>query len=321
MRTLKLGHSGEQVSALSLGTMYFGTKVDEPTSCALLDQYADAGGSFIDTANNYAFWVDGFHGGESETVVGRWTHRRRNRDKMFLATKLGFNTPPQRPLSLRAASIREELAGSLRRLQTDYVDLLYAHTDDRDTPLDETLATFDDLIREGQVRYIGCSNTLTWRIEQARQLSERNSWAQYCCVQQRHSYLRPKATVRAFGGAQVPVTAELRDYLEARKDAFAGVAYSTLLGGVYADDRQQIPEGYQPEDYDRTTMAAQFRALREVAAEQGATANQVVLAWIMQNTPGMVALVSSSSPERLRENLGADNVTLSAEQIQRLNEA
>lgn len=318
-KKLKLGHTGIELSALCLGTMYFGSRIDAVQSFKLLDQYVDAGGDFIDTANNYAFWVDGFAGGESETVIGQWMQQRKNRDAVFLATKIGYNQPPERPPSLSMGAIRAEVEGSLRRLQTDTIDLLYAHIDDRNTPLEETLETFADLVAQGKVRYIGCSNTLTWRIQQARILSQANGWPNYCVVQQRHSYLRPKATVKAFGGLQVPVTAELIDYLAAHSGIFAGVAYSTLLGGTYASDGGEIPEDYQPDDYDLTDIDAQFAVLRHVAAEHDATLGQVVLAWIVQNTPPMFALISSSSTTRLEENLNADKIELTVDQIKRLN--
>lgn len=319
MRQIKLGFTPEYVSSLCLGCMYFGTKIDEDQSFRLIDQYLDAGGSFLDTANNYAFWVAGFEGGESERLLGRWLQARGNRDRVFLATKVGVNMPPRIPISLSRQMIIEQVEVSLRQLQTDQIDLLYAHTDDRQTPLEETLAAFDALVQQGKVRYIACSNTLAWRIQQARDISQHNGWAQYCVVQQRDSYLRPRAGVIKYSNGQVPITADLLDYATVNRDNFTIVAYSTLLGGVYADDETRIPENYQPEDYDRAETTAKMRVLREVAAETGATPNQVVLAWFVQNTPSMIALISSSSQARLQESLDADALTLTADQLQRLN--
>ena len=321
MRTLQLGNTGESVSSLSLGTMYFGSQIEKDQSFTLLDQYVDAGGSFLDTANNYAFWVEGFNGGESETVLGEWFTQRGNRSDMFLATKLGFNTPPTAPLSLAGDYILEEVDRSLARLQTDYIDLLYAHTDDRNTPLEETLSAFDKLVQSGKVRHIGCSNYHPWRIQQARDLSCQNDWPSYCCVQQRHTYMRPKESILAFFGAQVPVTVELTDYLTVNQDNFTGVAYSTLMGGYYARLQKGNPDDIQSAGYDISDYDDQIAALKEVAAEHNATLNQIVVAWIVQNTPPMFALVSSSSTERLQENLDADNITLTPEQLERLNSA
>ena len=123
MRYTQLGPTAEQVSALCLGCMYFGSSISETRSFQLLDLYCDAGGNFLDTANNYAFWVEGCEGGESEQVLGRWCKVRHNRDKLFLASKVGYNMPPRVPISLTRQTIIEQCEQSLRRLQTDYLDL------------------------------------------------------------------------------------------------------------------------------------------------------------------------------------------------------
>ena len=209
MRGTLLGETGVKVSAMCLGCMYFGSSISEARSVELLDLYLDAGGTFLDTANNYAYWVDGCQGGESESVLGRWITARRNRRDIFLATKVGSNMPPRVPRSLSKATIVRQCEESLQRLQTDYIDLYYAHTDDRLTPLEETLEAFSELVKQGKVRHVGCSNMLAWRIVQARALSHAHHWAQYCCVQQRHTYLRPKAGLTVFSNGQVPASTRL----------------------------------------------------------------------------------------------------------------
>lgn len=319
MQTMKLGHSGLEVSAMALGCMYFGTSIDEQQSFRLLDQYVDAGGRFLDTANNYAFWVEGFQGGESEQLLGRWFNARKNRDEIFLATKVGFNMPPRVPVSLSRQTIIEQCENSLRQLQTDHIDLYYAHTDDRDTPLEETLEALDQLMKQGKIRAVACSNTLAWRIEQARTLSRMHGWPEYCAVQQRHSYLTPKSNVRKHSNGQVSTTIDLIDYAIEHADDFVIIPYSILMGGIYAGSDNRIPGNYSVEDYSQAEVSAKLKVLREVAAEVGATPNQVVIAWLMQNTPRMLPLISSSSQERLQENIEAANVTLTAEQIDRLN--
>lgn len=200
MRTVPLGNTGVDVSALCLGAMYFGTRNDERTSFELLDQYVAAGGTFIDTANIYAHWVEGGQGGESESLLGRWMKARGNRADLFLASKVGFNMPGVER-GLTAAQIEAECEKSLRRMGVETIDLYYAHVDDRVTPLDETLAAFDRLVRAGKVRFIGASNYLAWRLEQAHWVSKTHDWASFCCVQQRYTYLRPKpgaASTRRF---------------------------------------------------------------------------------------------------------------------------
>jgi aryl-alcohol dehydrogenase-like predicted oxidoreductase len=321
MRTIRLGHTGVEVSALCLGCMYFGSTIDEATSFQLLDQYRDAGGEFLDTANNYAFWVEGGRGDESERLLGRWMQQRGTRDHMFLATKVGYNTPPRVPISLARQTIIAQCEQSLRQLQTEAIDLYYAHWDHRETPLEEALEAFDLLVRQGKVRFIGCSNILAWRIEQARALSRQHSWAEYCCVQQRHTYLRPKTGLRAFANGHVPVSAELLDYAAAQPDHFTIVAYSTLLGGVYSHPEHLITPNNQPDEYDAADKQARLQMLHAISAETGATPNQVVLAWITQNAPPMVALVSSSSPVRLAESLASDRLNLTPAQLDRLNRA
>lgn len=321
MRSIKLGHTGVAVSALCLGCMYFGSSISEPQSFQLLDRYLDAGGSFLDTANNYAFWVDGCQGGESERLLGRWMQQRGNHNQLFVATKVGYNMPPRIPISLARQTIIEQCEQSLRQLQTDHIDLYYAHWDHRATPLEEALAAFEQLVHQGKVRFIGCSNILAWRIERARLISQQQGWPVYCCVQQRHTYLRPKTGIRAFSNTQIPTNADLLDYAATNADNFTVVAYSTLLGGVYSHPHHRIPEQYQPDEYDAPDKQARLRVLHEISAETGATPNQVVLAWITQNRPPMIALIASSSSQRLQESLDSEPLTLSQEQLERLNSA
>lgn len=309
MKTLPLGRTGIEVSALCLGCMDFGTKVNEEQSFELLDQYVEAGGAFLDTANNYSYWNEGGIGGESEALLGRWFKERRNRDRIFLATKVGFNTPDVGH-SLSAETIVRELDSSLKRMGTDYVDLYYAHKDHRSDPLEETLEAFDRLVTAGKVRYIGCSNTLAWRIERAKTTSRANGWAEYCCVQQRFSYLRPKPG--ASFGNQVSANDDLLDYCRENKDV-TFLAYSPLLGGCYTRQDKSIPEQYRGSDAD-----ARLVALRRVAKDVGATPNQVVYAWMRQGNPIILPLVAASSRVQMEENLRSLDVQLSREQVELL---
>ena len=185
MNTVPLGRSGVNVSALCLGAMYFGSRTDNETSWQLLDQYTEAGGSFIDTANIYARWVPGCSGGESETLLGEWMRERTNREQLFIASKVGFEYPGVER-GLPAWRIEEECDKSLKRLGIDTIDLYYAHVDDRQTSQEETLEAFNTLVSSGKVRLIGGSNFLAWRLEDAAWISRTRKWAEYCCVQQRH---------------------------------------------------------------------------------------------------------------------------------------
>lgn len=311
MKTVQLGSSELQVSVLGLGAMFFGTRTAAETSYQLLDEYIEAGGNFIDTANIYAHWVSGFKGGESEILLGEWLRKRGNRDKQIIASKVGFGYPGV-PQGLSAKTIEEECNKSLKRLGIDTIDLYYAHVDDYNTPLEETMGAFDRLVKAGKVRYIGASNYLAWRLEEAHGLSQANGWANFCCVQQRHTYLRVKP-----GGSTAPqVTSnpDLFDY--SRRRNFPIVAYSILLGGAYTQTDRSIPESYLGADTD-----ARLNILQSVAAETHATPNQVVIAWMLHSAYPTVPLIAASSHEQLQENLGALDVELSAEQMERLDNA
>jgi aryl-alcohol dehydrogenase-like predicted oxidoreductase len=309
MRTVPLGEAGVEVSALCLGCMFFGTRVDEESSMRLLDRYTEAGGAFLDTANNYAFWVPGGRGGESEALLGRWMRRRGNRDRLFLATKVG-GAPGE---DLSRPAIRAAAEASLRRLGTDHVDLYYAHVDHRTVALDETLEAFDELVTAGKVRHIGCSNYAAWRIESARRISQARGLVRYCCVQQRHTYLRPRAGTRF--ETQLAADEGLLDFCRANPEV-ALLAYSPLLSGAYTVRGREIPAQYRGPD-----TKARLAVLRHVAHDAGASANQVVLAWLMATTPAAIPLIAASNDEQLDDNLSALAVELSPQQLATLDAA
>lgn len=311
MKERTLGHTGQRVSALCLGAMYFGTRTDTATSHRILDAYVDAGGSFIDTANIYAHWADGGRGGESETLLNGWMRERGNRDRLFIASKVGFQYPGVE-IGLSARQIREEAEKSLKRLGVETIDLYYGHVDDRNTPLEETLRAFDDLVQAGKVRYIGASNYRAWRLEEARWISQTQELAEFCCIQQRHTYLpvRPYAST----AMQVAANIDLLDYC--RSTGLTLLAYSVLLGGAYTRDDRPLPDTYRGPDNDERLAVA-----RAVSGETGATLNQVILAWLMQSNPSVLPLIAASSLEQLSENLGALDVTLSDDQMERMNRA
>ena len=311
MNKLPLGNSGVEVSEFCLGTMRFGSAHDEKISSRMMEMYIEAGGTFLDTSNNYAFWVKDCNGSESETFLGKWIKGHGNRDELFVATKVGFNTPAIGK-SLSAATIMSECEKSLQRLQTDHIDLYYAHCDHRETPLEETLRAFDTLIKQGKVRFIGASNTRPWRLEEARNVSVQNDLAEYCCIQQRHSYLRSNAGVNA--SVQVEANADLLDYVAARNITF--LAYGPSAHGYYTKMDQPPGGSCAGPDSD-----ARIAALKDVSSKTGATPTQVVFAWMLQSTPPVIPLLACSTEAQMQENLAALQVTLSAEQMTRLTEA
>lgn len=311
MKTRQLGHTDAKVSSLCLGAMYFGSRNDKATSYQILDQYVDAGGTFLDTANIYSHWIEGFKGGESETLLGEWMAQKGNRHDLFIASKVGFNYQDV-PISLNAKIIEEECNKSLKRLGVETIDLYYGHKDDRDTPLEETMEAFDRLVKAGKVRYIGASNYMAWRLEQAHWISENNDWAQFCCVQQRHTYLPIRSG--ADTGRQLVANDDLQDYCE--NSGMTMLAYSALLGGAYTRSDRPIPTEYSNSDNEQ-----RLTVLNSVAKEIGATANQVVLCWMMQSSPSVLPLIAASTPEQLSENISALDFELSPEQMERLNSA
>jgi aryl-alcohol dehydrogenase-like predicted oxidoreductase len=192
------------------------------------------------------------------------------------------------------------------------IDLYYTHADDRQSPMEERLRAFDDLIRSGKVRYIGASNHLDWRIEEAHCLSLQNGWPEFCCVQQRYSYVRPQAG--SIYDPHVVVNDEFLDYC--RNRGLTILAYSPLLGGAFVRSDRALPEQYIGPD-----TGARLKVLKEVAEETDATPNQVVLAWFIQSDPTVIPLVAASKPEHLAENLGSLELELSEDQLVRLSKA
>jgi len=311
MKTVSLGKTGVEVSAFCLGTMFFGSRTNKKASYEILDRYVEAGGTFLDTANKYAGWVPGSVGGESETLLGQWMRERKNRAQLFIATKVGSDYAGV-DRGLQAWRIATECEKSLKRLGIDTIDLYYAHIDDRNTPMEETLEAFDRLVQAGKVRLLGASNFAVWRLEEARWVSQTRGWAGYCCIQQRHSYVRPKPG--ASFGRQIAASNELLDYCRAR--GIRPLAYSPTLGGAYVRADRALPEQYRGPDSD-----ARVAALKAVSEQVGATANQVVLAWMAQSDPAVIPLLGTSTVDQLQENLRAQEVELSAEQMARLNDA
>ncbi|MFM9558276.1 MULTISPECIES: aldo/keto reductase [Streptomyces] len=312
-----------EVSVLSLGAMLFGSRTDEKTSLAVLDRYVEAGGTFIDTSDNYAFWIDGGQGGQSEELLGRWRRSRGIGTEIVIATKLGA-----RPLApgtsyvdnaegLSAKVIRESAERSRERLGVERLDLLYAHIEDRTVPPRETVEAFGELVAEGTVGLLGVSNHAMWRVERARALAAAAGLPGYEVLQYHHSYLRPRTDVPNAlwaHGTLGAATAELLSYLEAEPDLTL-VAYSPLLTGGYVR-----PEKLQ-RDYDHPGTPARMKVLWEVARETGATVNQVVLAWQLGGPLPIVPLAGVSSVAQLEENLAAVDLELTAEQRHRLDAA
>jgi aryl-alcohol dehydrogenase-like predicted oxidoreductase len=337
MKRVKLARTGEEVSQLCLGCMELGSRIGKGDSFALLDRFVEGGGNFLDTANCYAWWIGKgeFVGDESEALLGEWMKKRGNRSEIFLATKVGgrlkdtsiirdesgeprWEMLPAEYEHLAPATIRAGIEDSLRRLQTDHVDLYYAHIDDRDTALEDILGTMNELVEKGRVRYIACSNHRTWRLERARRISQENSLAQYVAVQQQYSYLRAKPG--AYHPTSVNGDDELLDYLRANPEVIM-LAYSPVLKGLYEHWDKRDENWLWPLFFESGDSLARFEALSRLARELGVTNTQLVLAWLLHHDPPVIPIVATSRMEQLEHNLAATEIELSPEQKQALDEA
>jgi aryl-alcohol dehydrogenase-like predicted oxidoreductase len=307
MKKVKLGEL--DVSAICMGTDHLGTRVPEETAFAILDKYVAEGGNFVDTANLYATWIEGCHGGESEAMLGRWIKDRGNRDELIIATKMGW--PYQDvPMSSSAELIAQEAEKSLERLGIDTIDLYYTHRDDKKVPLEEQMGAMDKLVKAGKVRCLGASNIKAWRLEEARWTSINNGFPQHVGVEQRFTYLRPK--VGASFGGQRSTNRDLLEYVRNRDIKL--LAYTPLLGGSYDREDKELPKQYQHEDSE-----VRMEMLKMVAGEVGATLNQTILAWMIQQD--IIPIIGASQVAQVEETLVAPEVSLSADQMDRLNKA
>lgn len=295
MNQIGLGKSSLQVSQIGLGCINFGTKVHADQAFELMSAYVRFGGNFLDTANNYAIW-NGGDGSESEKTIGQWIKKEGNRSKIILATKLGAKPAKQgandftNMQGLGRKTILQSVQESMENLQTDYLDLLYLHVDDFKTPQEETMATLSELVDQGLIRAIGCSNFYTWRIESARKICEKYKYSFFSAIQQRYSYLAPTIDMDFY--PQVVADQGLQKYMEYYKDLTL-VAYSPLLKGQY-NQQQILHEGYE-------TLLNQ-RKLKKLLAEEN-NPNQWVLRYVTQQFGGSIALLTTSSMEHLIETM------------------
>jgi aryl-alcohol dehydrogenase-like predicted oxidoreductase len=317
------------VSVLGLGAIKFGSAVDERTSFAILDRYVEAGGTFIDTANNYAFWLTGTRGGESESVLGRWRRARGIGDEVTIATKLGDRpvkegisiddvAEPSNVEGLAPKVIRESATQSMERLGVDKLDLLYAHQEDLAVPQQDVVEAFAGLVSDGVVGLLGVSNQWAWRVERARVLAAAAGLPGYQVLQYQHSYLRRRADMPGFrtvDGKPGNAGGDLLSYVRANPELTL-VAYSALLGGAYTRADKPLDP-----DLDHAGTPVRLAVLNEVAEEIGATANQVVLAWLIGGEVPVIPLVGASSVAQLDESLAAGDLELTPEQRAKLDAA
>jgi aryl-alcohol dehydrogenase-like predicted oxidoreductase len=304
MQRRKLGHSGLEVTPLFLGGNVFGWTIDDAASFAVLDAYLEAGGNSIDTADVYSTWVPGHTGGESEAVIGRWLKARGNRDQVIIATKVGSRMGSGKQ-GLSRQHILASVEESLRRLQTEYIDLYQAHRDDAETPLEETLQAFDELVRQGKVRAIGASNYTAPRLAEALRVSEQLGYTRYESVQPFYNLVERQG----YEEALEPLILE---------QEIGVIPYSSLASGFLSgkyQPGQALPQTQRAQGVQKRYMHERgFRilhAVEQLAQAHHATPAQIALAWLMAR-PGITApIASATSVAQVRELIGAVAVTLS----------
>lgn len=305
---------------LVLGAMFFGTTVDEKTSFELLDRFVERGGSWIDTADCYSYWTSATgQGGDSESVLGRWSAANPGaRERVRISTKVGAqplwagSSPHRAGLSRRA--VREALAGSLERLRTDHVDLLWMHMEDRTVPIEDTVDALAELRAERSVGRLGASNHPAWRLERARAHALSRRVDPIDAMQLNHTYLvkRPGAAHPTVAHRFGLLDDEQRDY--AHTHGLEIWAYGPLLSGSYDNPDKPIPEPFDHVGTDR-----RLAALDDVAAATGATHGQVVLAWLIAH--GIRPILGCSKLYQLDAAFDATTLKLTPEQLSRLDNA
>jgi len=289
----------------------FGWTADEQRTFELLDALLESGLNFVDTADSYSHWAPGNHGGESETIIGKWFKARGNRSKVILATKVG-SPMGEGKKGLSRKYIREEVEESLKRLQTDYIDLYQSHRDDESTPQEETLETYAELIREGKVRAIGASNFTPERMESALEVSRKHNLPRYETLQPEYNLYDRRGYEQRLEAVCV-------------KHGLGVIPYFSLasgfLSGKYrsAEDAASRPRAGMLKKYFNERGMRILESLDEVAREVKAKQAQVALAWLMAR-PGITApIASATTVEQLHELIEATRLELPVAAVERLN--
>lgn len=312
MNYRQLGRSSLRVAPLAFGGNVFGWSVDEARSLDLLDAFVDHGLNLVDTADVYSAWVDGNEGGESETIIGKWLRKTGKRDKVLIATKVAkwVRYPGLSPIN-----IKEAVEDSLRRLQTDHIDLYQAHEDDPRVPLEETLRAFDDLVQAGKVRVVGASNYEPGRLADALKTSVASGLSRYESLQPEYNLMDR----HGFEEALQPLCVE---------DQVGVISYYSLasgfLSGKYrseADLGKSAARGSKVKSYLNKRGFRVLDALDKVAEAHGAKPAQVALAWIMAQPSIAAAIASATTVEQLAELAGAATLALSVDELTELRNA
>ncbi|MEZ4735474.1 MAG: aldo/keto reductase [Caldilineaceae bacterium] len=315
MHYRRLGRTGLKVSALCLGTMQWGWTADEATSFAIMDAFVQAGGNFLDTSDIYSNWVEGNAGGVSEEIIGRWAKAHGHRHELVIATKArGRMWSGPNGEGLSRSHLIKACEDSLRRLQTDYIDLYQTHWFDAETPIEETMDALNTLVQQGKVRYVGCSNYPAWRLVVALWASDKHNLVRYDSLQPHYNlaYRQEfeqdlKEVVTQYGLGVIP--------------------YSPLAGGFLTGKYKQAEEtasaragGIQKRYFNEAGWRV-LDAVRQVATEVASTPTAVALVWLLAQPFMTAPIIGANSVEQLQDSLAAVELQLSQAQLDALNQA
>jgi aryl-alcohol dehydrogenase-like predicted oxidoreductase len=311
----RLGHTGLKISELALGTMQFGWTTDEQSAFQVMDAFVEAGGNLIDTADIYSRWAEGNPGGVSEEIIGRWMKERGNRHDVVLATKVrGRMWEGPNGDGLSRAHIMRAVDASLRRLQTDYIDLYQTHYFDVDTPIAETMRAMDDLVRAGKVRYVGCSNYPAWRLVESLWASDKNGLVSYVSLQPHYNLVHREEFER-----------ELATVVEGY--GIGVINYSPLAGGFLTGKyRRDAPlpdssraEGVQKRYFNERNFDL-LDKMEQVGRPHGKGILQVALGWLLTNPLVTSPIIGANDIKQLQASLDAVGFRLNAEEMASLDE-
>ena len=314
MEKRRLGKSGIEIAPIALGGNVFGWTADEETSHRVLDAFIDAGFSFVDTADVYSRWAPGNKGGESETVIGSWLRKGKGkRDKVVIATKCGMDMPDVGQ-GLSRAHIVKSVDASLKRLGTDRIDLFQSHRDDKDTPQEETLSTYAELVKAGKIRAIGASNFEAPRLAEAAKIAKEKALPRYESLQPHYNLMERGL----FEG-------ELEN--ECLKEGIGVIPYYSLasgfLSGKYRTDADlgKSKRGAGVKKYLNDKGLAVLKALDAAAKKHNATNTQVALAWLMQRKSITAPIASATSLDQLKDLIAAPRIELDADSVAAIDKA
>jgi len=302
---MMLPHTDLRVHPLCLGGNVFGFSADVSNSEVVLDYYFDNGGNFVDTADMYSQWAPGHVGGESETIIGNWMKKRGNRREMIIATKVSkLDTRP----GLKPANIAAACDDSLRRLQTDYIDLYYAHQDDPDTPIEETLGAFDSLVKAGKVRFIAASNFTPERLQESLNISKAQGLVSYVASQDQYNLMDREyektlmPTLKANGLSQIPFYGLARGFLTGkyRPGVTVESVRATGVGNSYANER-----GWR-----------MLEKLDQIARDKNTSVAAVALAWLRAQPTVATPIASATKLEQIKEIMPV--IELTSDELQLL---